>query len=96
MALMEKPSLFKEIGKVAWYTAKVLGCFALVIGLLFWLFRDRPIVGTAVLCGLFVVCGIVLLGWQTYKWKKRDWERQLEQEERDRLCKEARNTGDTT
>jgi hypothetical protein len=76
MALQEKPSLIKEIAKVAWLMAKVLGCYALFIIVPFSLFRRNPIVGYVIFCSLLFVGAIVFLGWESYTLKKRDWERQ--------------------
>lgn len=83
MAEMEKPSLSREIGRVAWLLTKVLVPTAVFTGLLFFFLRNHPVIALCIWCGLLVVGQIVYGGWQSYQWKKSDWKRR-EQEELER------------
>jgi len=83
---MEEPSLLKEIGKFAWFMAKVMGCGAAVIGAVFVVFRGYPIAGALVLYGLLLAGVIVFVGWKNYQRKRKDLVRQKEWEERFRAA----------
>ena len=89
---MKEPSLLREIGRVAWYITKALVPMVVLTGLLFYLLRNHPVIAMWAWCGLLLVSQIVYYGWQDYKWKKRDWQRQ-QQEESDRKARNAKNAG---
>lgn len=82
---MREPNLYWEIGKTAWSITKVLLVVAAVIGLVVLLLKNHPVIAIWVICGLTIVGQIVYYGWQDYKWKKKDWDRQQEEERRNRL-----------
>jgi protein-S-isoprenylcysteine O-methyltransferase Ste14 len=86
MLVTEPPSLAREIGKVAWFVAKILVVAAAVIGLFAWIFQHNVTAGILTLYVLIFAGMIAFLGWQNYKWKKRDWEdaqRERERQQRD-------------
>jgi len=86
---MEEPSLAREIGKVAWLVAKVMGGGAALFGAVFFVFRDHPLIGISVLYGLIIAGMIVYVGWWTYNSKKKQREFWMSDEQRDPEWKEA-------
>jgi membrane protein YdbS with pleckstrin-like domain len=86
--MTEPPRLAREIGKVAWLFARVTGCVGAVIVLFAWLFSNHVTAGLITLYALIFAAMIGYIGWQTYTWKKKDWEYQCKErqqrEERER------------
>jgi hypothetical protein len=70
----EQPSLRREIGKVAWLFAKVIGVVAIVTALFAWLIYHHPVAGMIAFCCVVFGAQIAFLGWQNYKSKLKDLE----------------------
>jgi len=87
---MEEPSLFREIGHVAWVVTKVLVAIASVIALFLLLFQHHLFIGLSVFWSLVVIAQIVYAGWQSYTWKKSQQDQEAQWHERDREWREAR------
>jgi hypothetical protein len=79
-----RPSLAREIGKLAWLAAKLLVAGGIVFALLFFTFREHPIIGVIVLVCIYCIALIVYAGWQNYRWKLQDleWKISLEADRR--------------
>ena len=92
MPEMKKPSLAREIGRVAWSFTRILVPVAVFVVLLLFLLRHHPILAVWACCSLMIVGQILFYGWQDYKWKKKDWKRQQGQEARERTAKNAGST----
>jgi len=88
MGGMEEPSLFREIAQMAWLLTRVLVAIASVMGLLLLLSQLNGVLGWWIFWGLVSVALVVYAGWQSYTWKKQDWKRQQEQDQRDRQWQE--------
>ena len=76
----ERPSLLREIGKVAWFFARVSGAICAVVALYYWLIVYHQLLGIIVFYCLALMALIVFLGWQNYKRKLQDLERRREWE----------------
>ena len=63
MAVMEEPSLVREIGKVAWLVARVIGGGAALFAAVFVVFREHPVAGVSVFYGLILAGIIIFAGW---------------------------------
>lgn len=83
--MMKEPNLYREIGKVAWALTKILVVVAATIGLVVLMLRNHPVIAVWVVCGLSIVGQILYYGWQDYKSKKKDWDRQQEERRRNHL-----------
>jgi hypothetical protein len=76
----ERPSLMREIGKVAWLFSKVIAVTSAVVASFVWLTLNDPLLGMIALYSSFFAPLIVFLGWQNYRRKldnlewKRKWE----------------------
>jgi hypothetical protein len=81
---VEQPKLWKGIGEVAWAVRKFVGLAVIFFTLFFFAFQHHPLIGFCVFCALAVAAQAIYVGKQNYKWKKRDFERERENEECDR------------
>jgi hypothetical protein len=87
---VEEPKLWKEIGDAAWMMTKIVGGLAILMTVLFFTFRYHPLIGMCTLYALVLIGLVIQGGYQSYRWKKADFKRQLQNEERDRQWEEAR------
>jgi len=86
MAVMEEPSVAREIAKVAWMVTKLVVCATVIFAGLVLAFQQRPWIAEIIFCGLVVAWMVINAGRMSYKDKKSA----LEQQERDREWEEAR------
>jgi fatty acid desaturase len=87
---VEEPKLWKEIGDVAWLMTKIVGGVAILVAVFFFAFRHHPLIGVCVFYALVLIGQVIYAGHQSYRWKKADFKRQCENQERDRQWEEAR------
>jgi hypothetical protein len=89
---LTEPNLLREIGGVALFFLKMGGLAAAVAAMVFPIFRWNQMAGIYTLYGLAYGGMIVFLGYQNFKWKKKDleWKRKWE---RDRIDWEERLNG---
>jgi len=74
----EEPSLAREIGKVAWLSAKVTGVILAVVSMLYPIFSWSPVAGICTFYVMIFAAMIVQAGYWNYKSKKSDlkWKQQ--------------------
>lgn len=85
------PNLAREIFAAAAVVIRVIAVIAaslLAVFAILWPLRNNPAAVVSVFYGLLFVALTVFLGWQNWKWKKRDFEREREREMRDAARKE--------
>jgi hypothetical protein len=73
----ERPSLIREIGKVAWLSSKVVAVTCAVVAVVAsfaWLISIHPLFGMIAFSFSLFAAQIVFLGWQNYRWKLKDLE----------------------
>jgi hypothetical protein len=82
----EEPSLIREIGKVAWFFAKLIAATCIVVAPIVWLIVYHPVLGMIALYALIFAALIVFLGWQSYQSKKRalEWKSEVDAARRKR------------
>jgi hypothetical protein len=75
LAEMEQPSLLREVGKIAWLFAKVVGIVLVVMAILIPISRRSQTAGITVFWVLAFAGQIFICGYLNYQSKKRDLKR---------------------
>ena len=74
-AFNEEPKLSREIAKIALLFVMLLLALAIPFTGLFFVAKTHPWLAICALYGLMFSGMIGALGYQSYRWKKADWER---------------------
>ena len=71
-----KPSFTKELVIVAAFFGKATAVLATVVNMIALLFYKNPLIGYCVFSAMLVMAQVGFCAWQSYKWKKQDYERE--------------------
>lgn len=93
MANTEDPSLWKEIGKLAWILFKAAAGVCGLAAVTILPLRNRPTLGLILFYCIGLAGLVIYMGWQSYNDKKanlkrqREWEAQTHATHRERMAR---------
>ena len=70
-----KPTLAREIGKVAWAFFKFIACAGALSAIYLWLVFHNHMVWAMSMVAAYFVAFICLIGRDIYRWKMESWKR---------------------